>query len=75
MVNGTVFITYIYCYDGFLYEITVSQNTPVAQGDGQQIIEMEQMSVRFLRTDLLEFSITDQKNDTFPVYVSLQSDQ
>ena len=63
------------CYDGFLYEITVSQDTPVAQGDGQQIIEMEQMSVRFLRANLLEFSITDQKNDTFPVYVSLQSDQ
>lgn len=74
-VNGAVFITYIYCYDGFLYEITVSQDTPVSQGDGQQIIEMEQMSVRFLRANLLEFSITDQKKDTFPVYVSLQSDQ
>ena len=38
-VNDTIYTTYIYCYDGYLREITVSDGTTVLPGDGQKSLK------------------------------------
>ena len=42
-VNDAIYTTYIYCYDGYLREITVSDGTTVLPGDGQKIIETKHL--------------------------------
>lgn len=65
--------TYIYAYDGYLWEITVSSLTAVAPGNGQKIIETGHWEIEEFPGNLFCFHITDTAGDTYPLYVSLNS--
>ena len=74
-VNGTDYLTYIYCYDGYLWEITVSSTTTVNPGEGQKIIKAEAFNVEQVTSDLFCLTITDTANVTQQLYVSLNTKQ
>ncbi len=65
--------TYIYAYDGYLWEITVSSLTAVAPGNGQKIIETDNLTIEEFPGNLFCFHITDTAGVTYPLYVSLTS--
>ena len=55
-VNDTIYTTYIYCYDGYLREITVSDGTTVLPGDGQKIIETKALAIDMVSSNLYCFT-------------------
>lgn len=74
-VNDTVYTTYLYCYDGYLREITVSDGTAVLPEDGQKIIETKALSIDMVSSNLYCFTITDTAGNTYPLYISLNAKQ
>ena len=64
-VNDTIYTTYIYCYDGYLREITVSDGTTVLPGD----------AIDMVSSNLYCFTITDTTGYTYPLYISLNAKQ
>lgn len=74
-VKDTVYTTYLYCYDGYLREITVSDGTAVLPEDGQKIIETKALSIDMVSSNLYCFTITDTAGDTYPLYISLNAKQ
>lgn len=74
-VNDTIYTTYIYCYDGYLREITVSDGTTVLPGDGQKIIETKALAIDMVSSNLYCFTITDTTGYTYPLYISLSAKQ
>ena len=74
-VNDTVYTTCIYCYDGYLREITVSDGTAVLPGDGQKIIETKALAIDMVSLNLYCFTITDTTGYTYPLYISLNAKQ
>lgn len=74
-VNDTIYTTYIFCYDGYLREITVSDGTTVLPGDGQKIIETKALAIDMVSSNLYCFTITDTTGYTYPLYISLNAKQ
>ena len=70
-----IYTTYIYCYDGYLREITVSDGTTVLPGDGQKIIETKALAIDMVSSNLYCFTITDTTGYTYPLYISLNAKQ
>ena len=73
--SDTIYTTYIYCYDGYLREITVSDGTTVLPGDGQKIIETKALAIDMVSSNLYCFTITDTTGYTYPLYISLNAKQ
>lgn len=73
--NEAVFITYIYCYGGSLYEITVSDGTDVLPGDGQEIMELQGLDIKMINPQLYEFSVTDALDRNYSIYAALNTKQ
>ena len=73
--NGSVYTTYIYCFDGILYEITVSDGTEVSAGDGQKVMEVKGLGMEMLDSGLYEFVVTDISDSTYSMYISLNTKQ
>ena len=73
--DDTIYTTYIYCYDGYLREITVSDGTTVLPGDGQKIIETKALAIDMVSSNLYCFTITDTTGYTYPLYISLNAKQ
>lgn len=72
-INGQDYTTYIYAYDGYLWEITVNSDTAVPPGSGQKIIETGALSIHALSGNLYQFIITDTTGKTYSLYISLNS--
>ena len=73
--NEAVFTTYIYCYGGSLYEITVSDGTDVLPGDGQEIMELQGLDIKMINPQLYEFSVTDALDRNYSIYAALNTKQ
>lgn len=73
--NEAVFTTYIYCYGGRLYEITVSDGTDVLPGDGQEIMELQGLDIKMINPQLYEFSVTDALDRNYSIYAALNTKQ
>ncbi len=71
--NDQSYTTYIYAYDGYLWEITVSSDTAVSPGSGQKIIETGAMAINALSNNLYQFTITDTMGNDYSLYISLNS--
>lgn len=69
-VNGLQYTTYIYAYEGYLREITVSADAVITPEAGQKIIEMSALDIEACSNNLYCFTITDTYGNTSPVYVS-----
>lgn len=71
--NEKTYCTYIYCYDGYLYEITVAASQPVALGDGLQIIPATGFHADYVNSRLICLTLTDTAHTPRLLYVSLNS--
>jgi len=69
-VSDRTYTTYIYAYDGYLREITVSAGTEITPASGQKIIEAASLSVEACSNNLYCFTLTDTYGTTCPIYIS-----
>ena len=74
-INGQLYNTYIYAYDGYLLEITVSDGTEVSPGSGQKLIETGSLKMDMVSSNLFHFTITDTTGKDYSLFVSLKSKQ
>lgn len=73
VINDQSYTTYIYAYDGYLWEITVTSDTAVTLGSGQKIIETGAITIDALSDTLYRFTITTTTGTQYPLYVSFYS--
>ena len=64
-VQGTVYLTRIYCYEGWLRELFTAEGSSLTPADGEQLIPAEEMSF-LLENRLLTVCADDQ---TFVLYL------
>lgn len=64
------YTTYIYAYDGYLREVTVSSDTVITPASGQKIVEAEALDIEVCSNNLYCFTITDTYGNACPVYIS-----
>lgn len=74
-VNDSDYHTCIYCYDGYLWEITCQSYLAVNPGDGLKVIEAQGFSADYITDNLIELTVTDALYNTRHLYVSLNSTQ
>lgn len=74
-VNDSDYNTYIYCYNGYLWEITCQSSLSVNPGDGLKVIEAYGFSADYITDNLIELTVTDALDYTRHLYVSLNSTQ
>ena len=73
VINEQSYTTYIYAYDGYLWEITVNSDTEISLGNGQKILETGDMAIKALSSNLYQFTITSTIGEDYSLYVSLNS--
>lgn len=64
------YTTYIYAFDGYLREITVSQGTAITPASGQKIVEAAALDIKACSNNLYCFTLTDTYGNACPVYIS-----
>ena len=69
-VNDTIYTTYIYCYDGYLREITVSDGTTVVPGDGQKIIETNALAIDMVSSNLTALPLRIRPDTLSALYLT-----
>ncbi len=74
-VSDASYLTYIYCYNGYLWEITVSEGTKVTPGTGQKIIQAQSFSLDMVSDNLYHIYLVDGANCEQNLYVSLNTKQ
>ena len=69
-VNERKYTTYIYAYDGYLRETTVSEETVITPSYGQKIIEAASLDIAACSKNLYCFTITDTYGNSCPIFIS-----
>lgn len=59
-VDGKPYVTRVYWYDGFLWELYCAENASLSPEDGEKVMELEHLSFS-LEGDLLTARIGDEK--------------
>ncbi len=72
-VNGIVYYTYIYYYDGYLRELYVQDGSSYSLNTGQQIIELSSFDLSEATNRLITVTITDTWGGTTDMYLSVNS--
>ena len=73
-VEGEVYTTYVYAFDGKLMEVFVKAGTEFAPSSGRAIMEIHGFSLTALRDDLLKISCTDHSGKTAWTVVAIRSE-
>ena len=66
-------MTYIYAYQGFLWEITVAADTGVAPGDGQKIVESGGLYAEACSSTLYHLILIDTEGTDYSLYLSMNA--
>jgi len=64
------YTTYIYAYEGYLREVTVSASAAVTPASGQKIVEAAALDITACSRNLYCFTITDTYGNVSPIFVS-----
>lgn len=64
------YTTFIYAYDGYLREVTVSQGTTITPASGQKIVEAADFYGNICSNNLYCFTLTDTYGNSRPIYIS-----
>lgn len=72
-INEQAYDTYIYAYDGYLWEITVSSGAEISPVSGQKLIQTGDLHMDKISDQLYQFNITDTTGEDYSLYVSLRS--
>jgi len=73
VVNEKSYHTLIYAYDGYLREITISEDSNISPDAGQKIIETAGMTIEACTSNLYCFTLTDTFGNKSPIYISLNA--
>ena len=69
-IHEQAYTTYIYAYEGYLREVTVSANTSVTASSGQKIVEAAALDITACSNNLYCFTITDTYGNSCPIFIS-----
>lgn len=72
--NGVHYTTYIYCYDGALRELFVSEHSVFAPNAGQKIVPLLDFAPEAIDSGLLRITVTGTDGTPVPLYISLHAD-
>lgn len=72
-IDNQEYHTYIYAYEGFLWEATVSSLTAVAPGNGEPVMEITNLTIEEFPGMLFCFHITDTTGSSYPFYLSINA--
>lgn len=64
------YTTYIYAYDGYLREVTVSEGVAITPASGQKVVEAVALDIKVFSKNLYCFTLTDTYGNAYPVYIS-----
>lgn len=71
-IDGTVYKTWIYCYNGYLMELFASADSGLEPEHGDKILEAKDMKVR-LEDGLLQIEITTPQGETESLKLHVRS--
>ena len=69
-IHGQAYTTYIYAYEGYLREVTVSSDTAITPEAGQKIVEAAALDITACSRNLYCFTITDTYGNASPIFIS-----
>ncbi|MBR3770618.1 MAG: DUF4860 domain-containing protein [Lachnospiraceae bacterium] len=69
-VNEQIYTTYLYVYDGYLRETTVSKNTLFTPESGITITELSALEIEYCSNNLFRIIVTDTFGNKTPIYIS-----
>lgn len=69
-IHEQKYTTYIYAYDGYLREVTVSHGTVITPSSGQKIVEASALDIMACSSNLYCFTLTDTYGNSRPIYIS-----
>ena len=66
--NNTSYTTYIYCYDGVLRELLVTEHSVFTLSGGQEIMKLHSFIPELVNPTLLSIQVTDTSSQTHTLY-------
>ena len=72
-INGSVYETYIYSDEAWLYELTVRQGTEISSSMGQQILRVDEFSIEDAGNGFLRFTASDSQDQDYSFLLHLRS--
>ena len=73
IIDGELYVTRIYCYDGYLRELFIKEGVAASAGDGREILATDGFSFEESRDGLFHLSCTDSNGNLSDTYVSIKS--
>ena len=72
--DGETYLTYIYAYEDYLWELSVKEGTPVSRDMGQKIIQVQDFSIEKKENGFFELSASDSRQNPLTILFHLRSD-
>ncbi|MEE1101063.1 MAG: DUF4860 domain-containing protein [Agathobacter sp.] len=74
-IDGKKYSNLIYCYDGFLCEQLISEDSVFSLATGQRLIELEGMKAEVNASGYIKVVYTAENDEVSNVYISIKSTQ
>ena len=74
-IDGKKYSNLIYCYDGFLCEQLISEDSVFSLATGQRLIELEGMKAEVNASGYIKVVYTAENGEVSNVYISIKSTQ
>ena len=68
--NGVLHTTYIYTYDGYLRELSISEDKTLSLHLGEKIVKLSSLEIESYNHHLYGFTLTDHYGTICPIYIS-----
>lgn len=72
--DGETYLTYIYAYQDYLWELSVKEGTPVSRDMGQKIIQVQDFSIEKKENGFFELSASDSRQNPLTILFHLRSE-
>lgn len=72
-INGETYVTYIYAYEGKIYELFARKDLEMYPDGGQPILDVNSFSIKQPKPDLFYLSITTDNNTDYSFYLTAHS--
>lgn len=69
-INGSTYMTYICCYDGYLCEFFAAEDLPFSPQNAQRLVAVTGFSAEKKDGNLLELTVTDTSGESSKVLIS-----
>lgn len=72
--DGETYLTYIYAYEDYLWELSVKEGTPVSRDMGQKIIQVQDFSIEKKENGFFELSASHSRQNPLTILFHLRSE-